>query len=104
MQAALRLLILTEINNMHIAVNKFGDFLMSRPAGREAILMANAYVFKDINEEDEIILDFEGVKVLAPSWADEFIAGIKSQFSNDIQYINTENPSVKASLKTVLQP
>jgi len=54
-----------------------------------------------INEE--IILDFDSVKVLAPSWADEFITGIKSEYSNSIQYINTENPSVKASIKTILQ-
>jgi hypothetical protein len=53
--------------------------------------------------EDDIILDFNEIKVLTPSWADEFISGIKSEHSNPIQYINTENPSVKASLKTVLQ-
>ena len=86
---------------MVIAVNNFGDILMSRPAGREAFLMAKAYVFRDIKENDDIILDFDGIKVLAPSWADEFISGIKSEFSNNIQYKNTSNPSVKASLKTV---
>ena len=72
---------------------------MSRPAGREAFLMAKAYVFKNINN-DEIILDFNDVKVLAPSWADEFITGIKTEYKNALQYINTDNPSVKASLNT----
>ena len=48
------------------------------------------------------ILDFDGIKVLAPSWADEFISGIKSEYSNSLQYINTENPSVKATLKAVI--
>jgi hypothetical protein len=76
---------------------------MSRPAGREAYLMAKAYVFRDIKPEDDIILDFDAVKVLAPSWVDEFISGLKSEHTNVIQYIHTENPSVKASLKTVLQ-
>jgi len=75
---------------------------MSHPAGREAFLMAKAYVFKEINN-DEIILDFNDVKVLAPSWADEFITGIKSEYHNTIQYINTDNPSVKASLNIVLR-
>ena len=42
--------------------------------------------------------------MLAPSWADEFITGIKSKFKNKIEYIHTENPSVSASLKTVLNP
>jgi len=87
---------------MIVKICNFGDILMSRPAGREAFLMAKAYVFKDINN-DEIILDFNDVKVLAPSWADEFITGIKTEYKNTLQYINTDNPSVRASLNTVLQ-
>jgi len=62
---------------MVIPIINFGDILISRPAGREAFLMAKAYVFKDIKENDEIILDFDRIKVLAPSWADEFIYGVK---------------------------
>jgi hypothetical protein len=88
---------------MNIKIVNFGDILISRPAGREAFLMAKAYVFKGIKPEEKIILDFSEVKVLTPSWADEFITGIKSQYQNTLQYINTENPSVKASLKTVLE-
>ena len=88
---------------MIISISNFGDILMSRPAGREAFLMAKAYVFKEIKENDDIILDFDGIKVLAPSWADEFISGIKSEYPNNLQCVNTENPSVKASLKTVLE-
>ena len=87
---------------MVVKISNFGDVLMSRPAGREAFLMAKAYVFKEINN-DEIILDFNDVKVLAPSWADEFITGIKKEYKNTLQYINTDNPSVKASLNTVLR-
>jgi len=85
---------------MVVKISNFGDILMSRPAGREAFLMAKAYLFKEVSKDDEIILDFDEVKVLAPSWADEFISGLKNDYSNGIQYINTENPSVKASLKT----
>ena len=88
---------------MVVNVSNFGDILMSRPAGREAFLMAKAYVFKELKENDDIILDFEGIKVLAPSWVDEFISGIKSMYSNKVEYINTGNPSVKASLKTILE-
>ena len=88
---------------MVIPVVNFGEVLMSRPAGKEAFLMAKAYVFKEIEKTDTIILDFNGIKVLAPSWADEFISGLKSEYPNDIQYANTENPSVKASLKTILE-
>ena len=65
--------------------------------------MAKAYVFRELQETDEIILDFNEVKVLAPSWADEFISGIKLTYPNTLQYINTENPSVEASLSVVLE-
>jgi hypothetical protein len=75
---------------------------MSRPAGREALLMAKAYVFQELRETEVIALDFQEVKVLAPSWADEFISGIKAAYPNTLQYLNTENPSVEASLSAVL--
>jgi Fe-S cluster assembly iron-binding protein IscA len=86
---------------MIVNVNNFGDVLLSRPAGREAFLMAKAYVFKEIKNNDDIILDFNKIKVLTPSWADEFISGIKTEYANTVQYLNTENPSVKASLKAI---
>jgi hypothetical protein len=88
---------------MLVKISNFGDILISRPAGREAFLMAKAYVFNAVTPEDAIILDIDEIKVLTPSWADEFITGLKSAYENDLQYINTENPSVKASLKTVLE-
>jgi len=88
---------------MVVNISNFGDMLISRPAGREAFLMAKAYVFREINKNENIILDFNGIKVLTPSWAGEFILGLKTEFGNEVQYINTENPSVKASLKTVLE-
>jgi hypothetical protein len=87
---------------MNIKINNFGENLLNRPAGREAFLMAKAYIFKDITSSEEIILDFDKIKVMAPSWLDEFIMGIKSEFDNEVKYINIENPSVSASLKTVL--
>ena len=86
---------------MIVDINNFGDILLSRPAGRDAFLMARAYVFKEIKNNDDIILDFDKIKVLTPSWADEFISGIKAEYTNTVQYLNTENPSVKASLKTI---
>ena len=57
---------------------------MSRPAGKEAFSMAKAYIFPMLQPDEKIELDFAGVKVLAPSWADEFITGIKNSFSNEI--------------------
>ncbi|MDR0997815.1 MAG: STAS-like domain-containing protein [Treponema sp.] len=87
---------------MDIKINNFGENFLNRPAGREAFLMAKAYILKNITPSEEIILDFDKIKVMTPSWLDEFIMGIKSEFNNEIKYINTKNPSVSASLKIVL--
>jgi sugar/nucleoside kinase (ribokinase family) len=88
---------------MNIQISDFGDVLVSRPAGKEAFLGAKAYIFGNVASSDTFVLDFSGVKVLAPSWADEFISGIRSVFPNHIEFVHTENPSVSASLKTVLE-
>ena len=89
---------------MIVDMSTFGELLMSRPAGREAFMGASAYLFRDLKEDEAVSLDFAKVKVLAPSWADEFITGLKSKFHVKIEFLNTENPSVSASLKTVLEP
>lgn len=88
---------------MIIQVKKFGDMLISRPAGREAYLAAKAYILpKDSSEK--IVLDFEGVKVLAPSWADEFITHIAAAYPGGIECKNTDNLSVKETLKILHIP
>lgn len=88
---------------MILSISKFGEVLMSRPSGKDAFLMAKAYILNTLTQNDEITLDFANVKVLTPSWADEFITGLKSNYSNKILFINTTNESVDASLKTVLK-
>jgi hypothetical protein len=74
---------------MNIEIHNFGENLLNRPAGREAFLMAKAYILKGIKPSEEIILDFDKVKVMTPSWLDEFIAGIKTEFNNGLEYINS---------------
>ena len=83
---------------MRITMKKFGAILVSRPAGREAFLAAQAYLLPPSSTE-AIELDFEGVKVLAPSWADEFITALKKNYKNPIQILPTKNSSVIESLK-----
>ncbi len=85
---------------MKIEIKKFGEVLISRPAGREAYLAASAYLLKDIDRNELIEIDFSGVKVLAPSWADEVVTKIAEDFKN-IKLLNTENSSVQATLKTL---
>ena len=84
---------------MKIEMKKFGSILISRPAGREAFAAAKAYVLIE-KENKEITMDFAGVDVLSPSWADEFISGLKNLYKNvKIIYSNTDNESVKATLE-----
>lgn len=85
---------------MRIELRKFGDKLTSRPAGREAYLAAKAYLLRNIPSTEVIEIDFEGVLILAPSWADEFITPLKKDFSN-VKLLNAANPTVKASIKAI---
>jgi hypothetical protein len=82
-------------------VSKFGKILISRPAGRDAFLSARAYTIpKKTNEIIE--LDFSGVQVLTPSWADEFIRGLREEFSaSRINVIEGDNLSVKTTFETL---
>ena len=85
---------------MKIELKKFGDILISRPAGREAYLAMSAYLIKGLNKDELIEIDFSSVKVLTPSWADEVITNVAKDFKN-IKLLNTENSSVQATLKTL---
>lgn len=85
---------------MKIEIKKFGDKLVSRPAGREAFLALESYQLKDVPEDEIMEIDFEGVKALTPSWADEVVSKIADRFKN-VKLLNTENATVQATLKTL---
>ncbi|MEI8103381.1 MAG: DUF4325 domain-containing protein [Candidatus Moraniibacteriota bacterium] len=87
---------------MLIQVKKFGDILVSRPSGKEAFLAAKSSLLRDVDVSELIDLDFDGVRVLTPSWADEFITPIKNEFRN-VQLLNVTNASVKATLATLAE-
>jgi anti-anti-sigma regulatory factor len=61
---------------MVLQMLKFGNILNSRPAGREAALRAKQ-IINGSNDPKGIVLDFSGVEVLTPSFADEFVKGLK---------------------------
>ncbi len=82
---------------MIIQLKKFGITLVSRPSGKEAWL-AFQPVLNQIPEEENVIVDFEGVVVLTPSWADEFLTPLHEKYSGRVELQNTDNPSVKATL------
>ncbi len=82
---------------MIIQVKKFGTTLVSRPSGREAWL-AFQPVLNEISAGEEIIVDFAEVTVLTPSWADEFLTPLYDRFKGRVKLLNTDNPSIRASL------
>lgn len=86
---------------MTIELKKFGEILVSRPAGREAFLAMSAYLIKDLEAGEEVIIDFGDVKVLTPSWADEVITKLAQ--THRLKFIHTDNPTVKATLKTLTE-
>ena len=87
---------------MIIQLKKFGTTLVSRPSGKEALL-AFRPMLNQISENEEIVIDFAGVIVLTPSWADEFLTPLSNHFGERIQLHNTDNSSIKATLSILNQ-
>jgi hypothetical protein len=85
---------------MVITLKKFGTTLISRPAGKEAFLAIQP-LMRELKDQEKIEVDCEGVMVLTPSWADEFITPFMDQYPDRVTLSHTENPSVKASLETL---
>ncbi|OGJ86541.1 MAG: hypothetical protein A2268_07445 [Candidatus Raymondbacteria bacterium RifOxyA12_full_50_37] len=85
---------------MKIQVGKFGTMLFARPAGKEAFLALQP-LLRGMDDSEEVVVDFSDVAVMTPSWADEFVTPLRSQFQGRVRLLNTENPSVKATLETL---
>lgn len=86
---------------MRIELKKFGTILTSRPAGREARLSAQAYLLRGKKADEKIEVDFSGVEVLSPSWADEFFSPLLAVYPKQVIFLPTDNASVKASLEFI---
>ena len=83
---------------MIIYLKKFGTTLNSRQFGREAVAAFKPSL-KDVEENEEIIVDFEGVITFTPSWGDEFLGFLFREYKDRLVLKNTENLSVQATLK-----
>ncbi|MBM3283275.1 DUF4325 domain-containing protein [Candidatus Gottesmanbacteria bacterium] len=83
---------------MIIKLHKFGEILISRPSGREAYLSAKAYL---LDKKISLVeFDFAKVRVLSPSWIDEFVTLLKKDYPGiKIIFRKTGNPSVVESIK-----
>ncbi len=86
---------------MKIEMRKFGILLNGRPAGREAALRV-VQIVNGSAEKEEIILDFSGVEILTPSFADEFLHAVRNKYGYDkIKIENTETPTVKDTISAI---
>lgn len=87
---------------MKIELAKFGEILISRPAGREAFLVIKSYM-QPSTASESIDLDFTGVKVMGPSWLDEVFTELRREYGDRVRCLPSDNPSVTESLKTLLE-
>lgn len=83
---------------MTIQLKKFGTVLTSRPSGKEALAAFVPYL-ENVKSDETVVIDFDGVLVLSPSWADEFILHLRERFHDRLVFVNINNPSVQATLK-----
>lgn len=86
---------------MKLELKKFGEILTSRPAGREAWLAIRPYMLVSKKKDEKIEIDFSGVKVFTPSWADEFLSALMNEYPDQVILLPSGNPTVKASLEFV---
>lgn len=77
-----------------IYLKKFGNVLVSRPAGREAF---NA-IRPTLNLDQPIHVNFEGVLTVTPSWFDEFLTNLAEYAKDEVKLLATRNASVLAAL------
>ena len=87
---------------MIIQMGKFGKLLNSRPTGKEVALR----MFQIINgavEDKEIVLDFSGVEILTPSFADELIHQLKERYKENkiVKIVNAKTSTVKDVLEII---
>jgi hypothetical protein len=77
-----------------IQLKKFGNVLVSRPAGLEAF---NA-IRTTIDPNVLVRIDFDDVLTITPSWLDEFLTHIAEYMKGNVELLPTKNASVLATL------
>lgn len=82
-----------------IELKKFGNILISRPAGREAF----SAVRPQLDPDMVISIDFAGVLTVAPTWLDEFLTHLTDYTSGNVELLPTKNASVLAALPVLAE-
>ena len=68
---------------MKLQLEKFGNTLISRELGSEA-LKAFQPTLRELSKDEELEIDFSGVLALSPSWADEFLSPLLNQMDENL--------------------
>jgi hypothetical protein len=85
-------------SKLKIELKKFGEILMSRPAGREAADVIRAY-FRPTVPAEKVEVDFNGAKVIGPSWLDEVLDALQTLYPGRVTLLPSSNPSVIETIK-----
>ena len=83
---------------MKLQLVKFGETLISRELGSEA-LKAFQPTLRELPKNEELEIDFSGVLTLSPSWADEFLTPLLNQVGDRLVLLSSDNLSVQATIK-----
>lgn len=83
---------------MNIKLEKFGVTLNSRQLGKE-VFLAFSPLLNETKDNEEIIVDFEGVNTLSPSWGDEFLTPLCEKYKDKLILKKTANPSANATIE-----
>jgi len=83
---------------MKLQLEKFGETLISRELGSEA-LKAFQPTLRELSKDEELEIDFSGVLTLSPSWADEFLSPLLNQLGDKLILLPSDNLSVHATLR-----
>lgn len=81
---------------MIIELKKFGNLLISRQSGKEALAALSSQLPTSNND---IVIDFSEISTFSPSWGDEFLSPLQQKYQNNLILKNTSNPSVKATIE-----
>lgn len=74
---------------------KFNTVLNGRPSAKEAASRIQQIVNGSAERED-VVLDFAGVEVLTPSYADELLRTLKEKYGSEkVRIINASNAVVE---------
>ena len=86
------------VGRASLDAKKFGNILTSRQMGKEAYLAFRPNL-QDVTVTEQIEIDFSEVDVFSPSWGDEFLTPLMTEFGERMVLSNTDNPSVRATLE-----